>query len=119
MVLCKSLRDTSSRLAELGWLHNKVRKYTDARSLDRAFGLVGQVCVCVGHVYLLMSVLAHSPPLMLTFVFLRFTSPPTPSELLCVAPPGAEGVLQAPLCPPLTGEQMHVYNEGTRNGKSW
>ena len=47
MVLCKSLRDTGSRLAELGWLHNKVRKYTDARSLDRAFGLVGQVCVCV------------------------------------------------------------------------
>lgn len=43
VVLCKSLRDTSSRLAELGWLHNKVRKYTDVRSLDRAFGLVGQV----------------------------------------------------------------------------
>ncbi|XP_054479568.1 gamma-tubulin complex component 3 [Anoplopoma fimbria] len=42
VVLCKSLRDISSRLAELGWLHNKVRKYTDARSLDRAFGLVGQ-----------------------------------------------------------------------------
>ncbi|XP_040038244.2 gamma-tubulin complex component 3 [Gasterosteus aculeatus] len=42
VVLCKSLRDTSSRLAELGWLHNKVRKYTDVRSLDRAFGLVGQ-----------------------------------------------------------------------------
>uniref|UniRef100_A0A8C6PEC8 Tubulin gamma complex component 3 n=1 Tax=Nothobranchius furzeri TaxID=105023 RepID=A0A8C6PEC8_NOTFU len=42
VVLCRSLRDTSSRLAELGWLHNKVRKYTDARSLDRAFGLVGQ-----------------------------------------------------------------------------
>ncbi|XP_046887211.1 LOW QUALITY PROTEIN: gamma-tubulin complex component 3 [Hypomesus transpacificus] len=40
--LCKSLRDTSSRLSELGWLHNKIRKYTDARSLDRAFGLVGQ-----------------------------------------------------------------------------
>ncbi|XP_036401783.1 gamma-tubulin complex component 3 isoform X3 [Megalops cyprinoides] len=40
--LSKSLRDTSSRLAELGWLHNKVRRYTDSRSLDRAFGLVGQ-----------------------------------------------------------------------------
>lgn len=40
--LCKSLRDISARLAELGWLHNKVRKYTDSRSLDRAFGLVGQ-----------------------------------------------------------------------------
>uniref|UniRef100_A0A673GPS6 Gamma-tubulin complex component 3 homolog n=1 Tax=Sinocyclocheilus rhinocerous TaxID=307959 RepID=A0A673GPS6_9TELE len=34
--------DTSSRLAELGWLHNKIRKYTDSHSLDRAFGLVGQ-----------------------------------------------------------------------------
>lgn len=32
------------RLAELGWLHNKIRKYTDQRSLDRSFGLVGQVC---------------------------------------------------------------------------
>lgn len=40
--LCKSLRDTSSRLSELGWLHNKIRKYTDSHSLDRAFGLVGQ-----------------------------------------------------------------------------
>ncbi|XP_055019000.1 gamma-tubulin complex component 3 [Boleophthalmus pectinirostris] len=40
--LSKSLRDLSSRLSELGWLHNKVRKYTDSRSLDRAFGLVGQ-----------------------------------------------------------------------------
>uniref|UniRef100_A0A3P8UTE0 Tubulin gamma complex component 3 n=1 Tax=Cynoglossus semilaevis TaxID=244447 RepID=A0A3P8UTE0_CYNSE len=42
VLLCKSKCDTSSRLAELGWLHNKVRKYADARSLDRAFGLVGQ-----------------------------------------------------------------------------
>uniref|UniRef100_A0A8C5HUW3 Gamma-tubulin complex component n=1 Tax=Gouania willdenowi TaxID=441366 RepID=A0A8C5HUW3_GOUWI len=42
VVVCKSLRDICSRLSELGWLHNKVRKYTDARSLDRAFGLVGQ-----------------------------------------------------------------------------
>uniref|UniRef100_A0A4W3IZB7 Tubulin gamma complex component 3 n=1 Tax=Callorhinchus milii TaxID=7868 RepID=A0A4W3IZB7_CALMI len=40
--ISKSLRDTTSRLAELGWLHNKVRKYTDQRCLDRAFGLVGQ-----------------------------------------------------------------------------
>ncbi|XP_048454377.1 gamma-tubulin complex component 3 [Rhincodon typus] len=42
MGLSKSLRDTASRLAELGWLHNKIRKYTDQRCLDRAFGLVGQ-----------------------------------------------------------------------------
>ncbi|XP_078078844.1 gamma-tubulin complex component 3 [Mustelus asterias] len=40
--ISKSLRDTASRLAELGWLHNKIRKYTDQRCLDRAFGLVGQ-----------------------------------------------------------------------------
>lgn len=52
VVLCKSLRDTSSRLAELGWLHNKVRKYTDARSLDRAFGLVGQVCLTLPFLFL-------------------------------------------------------------------
>ncbi|XP_061548535.1 gamma-tubulin complex component 3 isoform X2 [Phycodurus eques] len=42
VMVSKSLRDTSSRLSELGWLHNKIRKYTDARSLDQAFGLVGQ-----------------------------------------------------------------------------
>ncbi|XP_068165377.1 gamma-tubulin complex component 3 isoform X2 [Antennarius striatus] len=64
VVLCKSLRDTSSRLAELGWLHNKVRKYTDARSLDRAFGLVGQSFCAALHLelkeyYRLLSVL-HS-----------------------------------------------------------
>ncbi|XP_067842763.1 gamma-tubulin complex component 3 isoform X2 [Heptranchias perlo] len=40
--ISKSLRDTASRLAELGWLHNKIRKYTDQRCVDRAFGLVGQ-----------------------------------------------------------------------------
>lgn len=38
------MRDTAVRLAELGWLHNKIRKYADQRSLDRSFGLVGQVC---------------------------------------------------------------------------
>uniref|UniRef100_A0A3Q4AS03 Uncharacterized protein n=1 Tax=Mola mola TaxID=94237 RepID=A0A3Q4AS03_MOLML len=64
VALCKSLRDTSSRLAELGWLHNKVRKYTDARSLDRAFGLVGQSFCAALHqelkeYYRLLSVL-HS-----------------------------------------------------------
>ena len=42
--LSRSLRDTAVRLAELGWLHNKIRKYADQRSLDRSFGLVGQVC---------------------------------------------------------------------------
>uniref|UniRef100_A0A2K5YDF4 Tubulin gamma complex component 3 n=1 Tax=Mandrillus leucophaeus TaxID=9568 RepID=A0A2K5YDF4_MANLE len=42
--LSRSLRDTAVRLSELGWLHNKIRRYTDQRSLDRSFGLVGQVC---------------------------------------------------------------------------
>lgn len=46
--LNKSLRDTAVRLSELGWLHNKIRKYADQRSLDRSFGLVGQVCSLLG-----------------------------------------------------------------------
>uniref|UniRef100_A0A8D0GVV7 Tubulin gamma complex component 3 n=1 Tax=Sphenodon punctatus TaxID=8508 RepID=A0A8D0GVV7_SPHPU len=62
--LSKSLRDTTSRLAELGWLHNKIRKYTDQRCLDRAFGLVGQSFCAALHqelkeYYRLLSVL-HS-----------------------------------------------------------
>ncbi|XP_040847058.1 gamma-tubulin complex component 3 isoform X1 [Ochotona curzoniae] len=62
--LNKSLRDTAVRLAELGWLHNKIRKYTDQRSLDRSFGLVGQSFCAALHqelreYYRLLSVL-HS-----------------------------------------------------------
>uniref|UniRef100_A0A8C0A8L4 Tubulin gamma complex component 3 n=1 Tax=Bos mutus grunniens TaxID=30521 RepID=A0A8C0A8L4_BOSMU len=62
--LNKSLRDTAMRLAELGWLHNKIRKYTDQRSLDRSFGLVGQSFCAALHqelkeYYRLLSVL-HS-----------------------------------------------------------
>ncbi|XP_077872477.1 gamma-tubulin complex component 3 isoform X2 [Ictidomys tridecemlineatus] len=62
--LSKSLRDTAVRLAELGWLHNKIRKYTDQRSLDRSFGLVGQSFCAALHqelkeYYRLLSVL-HS-----------------------------------------------------------
>ena len=37
------VRQQLLRLAECGWLHNKVRRYADARSSERAFGLVGQV----------------------------------------------------------------------------
>ncbi|KAG8452117.1 hypothetical protein GDO86_004057 [Hymenochirus boettgeri] len=64
VALSKSLKDTLSRLAELGWLHNKIRKYTDQRSLDRAFGLVGQSFCAALHqelkeYYRLLSVL-HS-----------------------------------------------------------
>ncbi|XP_038617906.1 gamma-tubulin complex component 3 isoform X2 [Tachyglossus aculeatus] len=62
--LTRSLRDTTIRLVELGWLHNKIRKYTDQRSLDRAFGLVGQSFCAALHqelkeYYRLLSVL-HS-----------------------------------------------------------
>ncbi|XP_006003777.1 gamma-tubulin complex component 3 [Latimeria chalumnae] len=62
--ILKSLRETTSRLAELGWLHNKVRRFADQRSLDRAFGLVGQsFCAALHHelkeYYRLLSVL-HS-----------------------------------------------------------
>ncbi|KAM9189827.1 gamma-tubulin complex component 3 isoform 2-T2 [Dugong dugon] len=62
--LNKSLRDMTIRLAELGWLHNKIRKYIDQRSLDRSFGLVGQsFCVALHQelkeYYRLLSVL-HS-----------------------------------------------------------
>ncbi|XP_055985774.1 gamma-tubulin complex component 3 isoform X2 [Sorex fumeus] len=62
--LSKSLRDTTVRLAELGWLHNKVRRYTDQRGLDRSFGLVGQSFCAALHqelqeYYRLLSVL-HS-----------------------------------------------------------
>lgn len=62
--LNKSLRDTAVRLAELGWLHNKIRKYADQRSLDRSFGLVGQSFCAALHqelkeYYRLLSVL-HS-----------------------------------------------------------
>lgn len=38
----KSVRDLVNKLAELGWLYRKVRKYLDARAGDRALGLVGQ-----------------------------------------------------------------------------
>ena len=40
----KTGRQTVNKLAEAGWLYNKVRKYADSRSTDRAFGQVGQVC---------------------------------------------------------------------------
>ena len=38
----KSVRDMIKKLAELGWLYRKVRKYLDARAGDKAMGLVGQ-----------------------------------------------------------------------------
>ena len=36
------VRDLVSKLAELGWLCRRVRKYLDARAGDKALGLVGQ-----------------------------------------------------------------------------
>lgn len=38
----KAVRDLINKLAELGWLYRKVRKYLDARAGDKAMGLVGQ-----------------------------------------------------------------------------
>ena len=39
----RHLRKSIAKLAECGWMYNKIWKYADSRSTDRAFGLVGQV----------------------------------------------------------------------------
>ena len=39
----KAVRQLISRLAECGWLYNKIKHYVESRSSDKAFGLVGQV----------------------------------------------------------------------------
>ena len=39
----KAVRHTISKLAECGWLYNKIRAYVQSRSADKAFGLIGQV----------------------------------------------------------------------------
>jgi len=39
----KAVRQTVSKLAECGFLFNKVRKYADSHSTDCSMGLVGQV----------------------------------------------------------------------------
>jgi hypothetical protein len=39
----KPVRKTVNKLAECGLLFSKVRKFADVHSVDRAFGLVGQV----------------------------------------------------------------------------
>ncbi|XP_044170945.1 gamma-tubulin complex component 3 homolog [Acropora millepora] len=38
----RSVRDLVNKLAELGWLYRKIRKYLDAHAGDKAMGLVGQ-----------------------------------------------------------------------------
>ncbi|KAK3095374.1 hypothetical protein FSP39_013926 [Pinctada imbricata] len=38
----KAVRQLVSKLAECGWLHNKVRSYMEKKSTDTTFGLVGQ-----------------------------------------------------------------------------
>jgi len=43
VVVPKAIRQTVSKLAECGFLFNKVRKYVDSHSSDHAIGLVGQV----------------------------------------------------------------------------
>ena len=39
----KAMRHIVMKLAELGWLYNKIRTYVESRSADKAFGLIGQV----------------------------------------------------------------------------
>jgi len=39
----KSKRHLVSKLAECGWLFNKVKNYVENKSADKTFGLVGQV----------------------------------------------------------------------------
>jgi gamma-tubulin complex component 3 len=39
----RSTRTLVTKLAECGWLHNKVKKYIDSHNKDRSIGLVGQV----------------------------------------------------------------------------
>ncbi|XP_060553963.1 gamma-tubulin complex component 3 homolog [Ruditapes philippinarum] len=38
----KAIRQLVSKLAECGWLFNKVKNYVETRSADKTFGLVGQ-----------------------------------------------------------------------------
>ncbi|KAL8625039.1 hypothetical protein ACOMHN_012048 [Nucella lapillus] len=38
----KAVRHIVSKLAECGWLYNKIRNYVESRSADKAFGLIGQ-----------------------------------------------------------------------------
>lgn len=38
----RAVRDLVNKLAELGWLFRKIRKYLDAHAGDKAMGLVGQ-----------------------------------------------------------------------------
>ncbi|XP_076435742.1 gamma-tubulin complex component 3 homolog [Babylonia areolata] len=38
----KAVRHIISKLAECGWLYNKIRTYVESRSADKAFGLIGQ-----------------------------------------------------------------------------
>ena len=42
------MRDLVHKLAELGWLFLRIRKYVDARSQDKALGIVGQVRYILG-----------------------------------------------------------------------
>ena len=44
--MAASIKELCHKLAELGWLFHKIKQYVESRSRDKAFGLVGQVCVC-------------------------------------------------------------------------
>ncbi|XP_048249999.1 gamma-tubulin complex component 3 homolog [Haliotis rufescens] len=46
----KAVRQLISKLAECGWLYNKIKAYVETRSSDKAFGLVGQsFCAALHH----------------------------------------------------------------------
>ncbi|XP_071951511.1 gamma-tubulin complex component 3 homolog isoform X2 [Antedon mediterranea] len=40
--VARAVRDQVHKQAELGWLHDKIKKYTENRNKDKTFGLVGQ-----------------------------------------------------------------------------
>ncbi|XP_065887804.1 gamma-tubulin complex component 3 homolog isoform X2 [Dysidea avara] len=61
-----SIKELCHKLAELGWLFHKVKQYVEARSRDKAFGLVGQgFCAAlskeVAEYYRLIAVLEGQP----------------------------------------------------------
>ena len=67
VVLPPSVRDLCHKLAELGWLYQKVRHFIDSKTRDKSQGLVCQVCRCTGRLAFsytsLISLLPSSFPL--------------------------------------------------------
>lgn len=71
---------------------------------------VSKVCLvyplCPDDMLFFFSFFVSNPPLTLSIS----VCVPLPSELLCLAPPGAEGVLQAAVRPPLPGTQSNRFS---------